>query len=89
MIDSFVESLVASSSLLLSANLLQLSKVSRNADPSYHDISWYDGSAFFNTFDYVIDEYSEPTNQNSNGGDINDSTHESIKSDFGVGERQS
>ena len=35
------------------------------------NILWYNGSAFLDTFDYVIDDCNKLMNQNSNEGDIN------------------
>ena len=49
------------------------------------DMSWYDGSAFLNSF--TDSNKSEDTIGNDDV--TNDSTSESIKSDFCIGERQS
>ena len=49
------------------------------------NVSWYDGSAFFDSFD----DWSESANTDGDDDVTNDSTNESIKSDFRIGERQS
>ena len=49
------------------------------------DMSWYDGSVF-------LDSFTDLNKSEDTSGDddvTNDSTNESIKSDFGIGERQS
>ena len=49
------------------------------------DVSWYDGSAFLDSFD----DWSKSANTNSDDDATNDSTNESIKSDFWIGKLQS
>ena len=49
------------------------------------NVSWYDGSAFFDSFDNWI----ESANTDGDDDVTNDSTDESIKSDFWIGKRQS
>ena len=49
------------------------------------DMSWYDGSAFLDSFD----NSNELANTDGDNDVTKDSTNESIKSDFWIGERQS
>ena len=49
------------------------------------NVSWYDGSAFLDSF--IDSNESEDTDGDDNV--TNNSTNESIKSDFRIGERQS
>ena len=48
------------------------------------DASWYDRSAFLDSFD----NWNESANTDGNDNLSNNSTNESIKSDFWIGERQ-
>ena len=49
------------------------------------DVSWYDGSAFLDSFDNL----NELANTDGDDDVTNNSTNESIKSDFWIGKRQS
>ena len=48
-------------------------------------MSWYEGSAFLDSFD----DQNKSANTDGDDDITNDSTNESIKSDFWIGERQS
>ena len=47
------------------------------------NMSWYDGSAFLDSFD----NWNKLANTGGDDDVTNNSTNESIKSDFGIGER--